>query len=311
MISVSLHMRHWKVRVLVSVHFIIADMLSMIDSKYDAIHYFQRGDPGMVAFAHGGDTKVGTSFLDLSTGEYLSVRENWVRSDPLCVQFRRNNDVNQVLYGHRNGSISLVDSRSLDALCAVGVDFSGASFGSATTLRSLQKDNLVLAKGSFGSCRIFDIRRFRSSTATGPKDREKSMLLELTAPTSLVHQTKSVRCVGLAMDPTETVAISPFAGQNDDVLLAVWSISTGRLLRTINVDSFKKRMCADDHTDIGISAFCELSSVVTDGFEMLFKNEYDAPVVSSRSETWGLWFKSMSVAKLSPADGGGIHHLLF
>ncbi len=46
----------------------------------------------LAAFAHGGDGKIGSSFLDISTGSYISIRDGWSKSEPLCVQFRSNDD---------------------------------------------------------------------------------------------------------------------------------------------------------------------------------------------------------------------------
>jgi len=162
----------------------------------------------------------------------------------------------------------------------------------------------VAVKGSFGSCRIFDLRRLSNNNDVSSQ-YQQSTLLELSIPDSMVHQTKSVKCTGLAIDPSESIAIAPFAGagpdNNIDILFAMWDIGTGALLRTLNFNSMNK------HT--GSSVFCELSSVITSGYEMLCKKDSGAPVISSEGSSFGLWFKT-NVGN-APPEGGGIHHISF
>mmetsp|Transcript_29396 Transcript_29396/g.53934 ORF Transcript_29396/g.53934 Transcript_29396/m.53934 type:complete len:273 (+) Transcript_29396:231-1049(+) len=263
-------------------------------------------DPAMVAFAHSGEGNVAASFLDITSGSYFSISDNFSSSESLCLQFRKNNDTNHVLFGHRDGCVSMIDTRSSgDAAFATGMSLPAVSFGSATSIQPLQRDdNLVLVKGSFGSCRVIDLRRL-SNTNDVSSRYQQSTLLELSIPDSMVHQTKSVKCTGLAIDPTENIAVAPFAGagadDSIDIKFAIWDIGTGALLRTLDLN----RM--DKHTSS--SAFCELSSAITPGYEMMCKNDSDAPIITSEGSSFGLWFKT-NVGN-APPDGGGIHHISF
>ena len=200
----------------------------------------------------------------------------------------------------------MIDTRSPgNALFATSRGLRTGSFGSTTSIQPLQRDdNLVVVKGSFGSCRVFDLRRLSASHDIPPRSQQ-SMLLELSVPNSIVHQTKSVKCTGLAVDPSENIAIAPCAGvgpgDDSNVLFAMWDIGTGALLRKLNLDRLNQHG--------GLSPFCELSSSVTCGYEMLCNSKDEGPVISREGSTFGLWFKT-NVGNFPP-DGGGIHHIRF
>ena len=247
---------------------------------------------------------MGTSFFDILSGSVCGVYENFLDSDPLCVKFRRNNGKHQIFYGHRDGTVSMCDTRTR-VFDVASFSRSGDSFGSASALLPLQDDNLLLVKGSFGSCRVLDMRRLPNNEASSSKTC-RSTLMRLSVPSSQVHNTKSAKCAGLAMDPTESIVIAPFASQSNDVMLAMWCIRSGILVRTINVREYVG--VNQDFT--GASVFCELSSAVTPGFEMQCKNNSDTPIIYNRKESYGLWFKSGSVTDSSPVEGGSIHHIL-
>ena len=263
-----------------------------------------------MAFAHCGDGGVGASFLDILTGSCISIRDNWCHSEPLCVQFRRNDNKNQVLFGHRDGSVSLIDRRSGDALFASDT-YPGESFGSATSIQPLKKDdNLVVCRGSFGACRIFDLRRLSNNNDRHSR-YQQSTVVEMSIPDSMVHQTRSVECTGLAIDPSESIAIAPFANHDNDILFAMWDISTGELLRTLNLNSSIRHTRPDALiNDIPSPIqFCELSNAITSGYEMLCGK--NSPIISSTSSSWGLWYKTNVFSDSMQPDGGGIHHITF
>lgn len=264
----------------------------------------------MAAFAHGGERKIGASFLDIATKSYIQIRDNWSKSEPLCVQFRNDNESNHVLFGHRDGSVSLLDTRSIkDALF---LNPQNVSFGSVTSLQALKRDvNLVIGKGSFGACFIFDLRRM--SNCNDLSRHTQTFLSELSIPDHLLHRTKSVRCTGLAVDPSESIAIAPFIDQNDDARFALWNICTGGLIRTLRIND------VDDCTTSGAGrkratpAFCELSRVITSGYGMSCAIDSDSPIVTCEGHSWGVWYKSNNLINGAepPAVGGGIHHLSF
>ena len=184
----------------------------------------------------------------------------------------------------------MIDARrTYSAVFATSSSTSDNSFGSATAIQPLQTDNMVVVKGSFGSCKVLDLRK-------------QSTLFELCIPDDMVHQTKTVRCTGLAVDPTESVAIAPFAGPNSCISFGIWDIGSGELLRTLKLGS---------NAGTGIPAFCELSSVVTSGYEMLCKMDSDTPEIFSEGGSWGLWFKTNVISASLPPEVGGIHHIRF
>jgi hypothetical protein len=270
----------------------------------------KRGNIKLAAFAHGGDEKIGASFLDIATGSYISIRDSWSKSEPLCVQFRSNNETNHALFGHRDGSASMIDTRS--SKDALFLSLQSVSFGSTTSLQPLKKDdNLVAGKGSFGTCCVFDLRRM--SNCSDPSRYQQSKLFELSIPDHLLHTTKSVRCTGLAIDPSESIAIAPFADHNDDIQFAIWDITTGALLRTLRLNGVGNCMTRGAGRRAAITAFCELSSAITPGYGMLCSLESDAPIITYEGRSWGVWYKTNSLINGTerPAEGGGIHHISF
>jgi len=261
-------------------------------------------DPGLVAFACKGTV----SFLDLGTGRPWSNYRN-KGSEPICVEYRKNNGSNFAMFGHRNGGVSMIDTRSVQTQVLTSTNLNlkvDESFGSATSVQSLERDdNLVVVKGSFGACRLLDLRK--AAKIVRSKERrltDQNTLHEFTLPDSSdVDKMKSTRCTGLALDPTENVVIMPYASKKNDVNFAMWDINTARLVHTLNIPT----------TSIDEPPFCELSSIVTAGYEMRCNDSNDTPVTSIVEGTRGLWFKtSRKVASgTAPAEGGSIHHIRF
>ena len=252
-----------------------------------------------VAFAHGGDD-IGASIGYISPDSFIAGSyRGGLHSEPLCLQFQSNKD--NVLLGHRDGNVSMLDFRSSRGVLFAQPSQSGAvsSFGSATSVRPLKRDdNLLVVKGSFGTCRLLDIRRL-SSNIESSRHRQ-STVLDLSLSRHFVHNTKSTRCTGLALDPVESIAVAPFACQNGDIQLAIWDIcSTGRLIRTLNLNKRVEKLCTD-------TAFCELSDVVTTGFGLVCDEESEIPFISCNA--WGMWFKTNALAE---SGGGSIHHIKF
>jgi len=258
----------------------------------------------IVAFAHSQIGTGGVTFLDVEAQRIFRRQSNvmWLDSDPICVQFRANENESQVLFGHRDGSVTMLDTRSTDAQFA---SLSGADFGSVTSVQPLEKnEHLVVAKGSFGSCRVFDVRCLCNSKGEYPKNQQSSVLT--FRPPSSIHKTKSANCTGLAIHPTETVALAPFATKNNDVMVALWAIESGKLLRTIRLDSAS----TTSSPLLDCPLFCELKSAYTCGFRMSCTQESEVPVITGESDTWGVWYKSMPVLQYSPLDFGGIRRIV-
>ncbi len=273
----------------------------------------ERDAPGnihMAAFAHGGERIIGASFLDIATGSYIQIRDRWSKSETLCVRFRNDNESHHALFGHRDGGVSLLDTRSTkDALY---LNPKNVSFGSVTSLQPLRRDaNLVIGKGSFGACFIFDLRCM-SSCNNLPR-RKQSCLSEFSIPDHLIHRTRSVRCTGLAVDPSESIAIAPFIDQDDDVRFAIWNICNGGLIRTLRLNGVDACVTSGAGKKRTTPAFCELSRVITSGYGMSCALDSDSPTVTCEGHSWGVWYKSNNLINgtESPAEGGGIHHLSF
>ncbi len=180
-----------------------------------------------------------------------------------------------------------------------------SSFGSATSVRPLKRDNnLVVVKGSFGTCRLLDIRKL-SSNIESYRHRQ-STVLDLSLSSQIVHKTKSTRCTGLALDPVESIAVAPFAGPNGEIQLAIWDIcSTGRLIRILNLNNSVEKHCTDRHNN---AAFCELSDVVTYGFGLVCDKDSEIPFISCNANSWGMWYKTNALAE---SGCGDIHHIKF
>ena len=206
----------------------------------------------------------------------------------------------------------MIDTRSRrDVSFATCTGLPGISFGSATSIQQLEHDNnLVAVKGSFGSCRIFDLRRLCNSNSRSSSRHHQSTLMELSLPDSLVHPTKSVRCTGMAIDPSGKILVAPFTSIHDDVYFAMWDICSGSLLRTMNLSQSNLSTRSETGNSYEAAAFCELSSVVTAGYEMFCQKDSNRPIISSYS--WGLWYKTLKLSDTSPSScGGGIHHIRF
>lgn len=275
-----------------------------------------------VAFAHGGDRPGASIEVVGYSDTFTAGSYRGLHSEPLCLDFRPNCWNNDVLLGHRDGSVTVLDFRSHDdVLFAHASDSSHSKtasfFGSAASVRPLKRDdNLVVVKGSFGTCRLLDIRKL-SNNIESARHRQ-STVLELSLSNHIVHKTKSTRCTGLAVDQAESIAVAPFAARDGDIQFAIWDIcSTGRLLRTLNVNNSIDKRNSDRRDGNNNTAFCELSDVVTCGSEMMTCDEESEPPFISCKKSWGLWFKTnLSVSSSTsidpaPLEGGGIHHMLF
>ena len=228
------------------------------------------------------------SYIDITTGRELQFPK-CNRSEALSVQYLDD----QVLCGYRNGSVSLYDERGTSQVSTAAM----SSLGSATSIHPLQDGNSVVVKYSFGSCRVLDVRKFNTNAGSS----DKATVMDLAIPNSLVHKTNSTRCTGVALDPTETIVTSPFAGQNN-VSFALWCLKTGKFLRSIDLG------WAGNNTRL--PPFCELSSKTTSGFAIRPGWDSTMPLITKESD-FGVWFKSKPMNPSTPPDCGGIHHLSF
>lgn len=262
------------------------------------VNDFCFGEPKSPAAAFALTTREGAAvgLLSFYTNEVITRRMSTElsASDLLCLQYRFNEANNTLLCGHRNGIVSMMDTRSARSKKVVSLSRDGfeLEFGSVSSIHQFRRnEHLVIAKGSFGSCCVFDMRRCDA----------QSSLLMLRAPSD-AHYTKSVNCAGLAVDPDESVVISPYVTQKNEVMAGVWSIWSGQLMQSMKLDY--SASIDDDRCPL----FCELKSTCTNGFRLSPTDE--SPAVITR-KNWGVWYKIRSASERLPAGAGGIQHLSF
>jgi len=280
--------------------------------------------PGIVALAPGMSSKrrgkYRPIFLDFETMQTLTQPREWkFVSEVLCVEHLNRDDSDGLLYGHRNGVVSILDYRSSDLI------YTGTTtddFGSITTLESLAKigkPNEFLAKGSFGSCRLFDIRKLGNNDFTDTR-RAPALVHEMfyldTKPSQrLAHASSG--CVGMAIDATGTTLLSSCTkgGAEPVVCLGVWNLTSGIFLREMSLASDLYEAAAisidggRDGTRIGYesnagqtppgSRYCELIGGATRSTR---NNE-------SSGKGLGAWVKFDP--QLPYAVGGAIHNVCY
>jgi hypothetical protein len=217
--------------------------------------------------------------------------KDFSKSDALCVEYLNENIT---LYGHRNGSMSLFDTRRKTIQLVSPPD---EQDGSTTSILPLMNQTMFLAKKSFASCCLFDIRML------SPQRKNSAMVWNMKVPKTAANATLSTCCSGIAVDPTQTIAIAPFADGQRRSYFALWSLTNGQLIGT------NLAKATSVQTGIGLP-HCELRAAVTPVWQL--KTDQDgASTVQRKSNAWGLWFKSGQVEPSSPRCIGAIHQLTF
>lgn len=211
-------------------------------------------------------------------------------SDALCVEFT--DSTANALYGHRNGSLSLVDFRYQSA----SVVFSGTKKGPGSVTGISLLDNFVLAKHS-GSIGVFDIRRMGSG-----------QLWSLTVESGDIQPNKSSCCTGIAVDPTGNYCISPYINARNEAHVGIWSLHTGNFVGSRQLTSESNQRRAQES---GLF-HCELSGTVTPAWSMGATPGEDtmAKRVPGR---FGLWMKEGKgeFPAAQSAGVGSIHQITF
>lgn len=295
---------------------------------------FSPSAPETVAFAvnrgYGSSIETQQLAIHLGTGERTSPLQILSRqgshtlsktpSDMLCVEFLNNTTT---VNGHRNGSISMIDHRSGSASYIISKQEQQSNCFITSLLTFSEQQHCstsshytVIAKGSFGTNFIFDIRNMghRNNTnkcAVGGRCTKPSTLLyTLSVPDENgrgAHGVKSSNCSGLAVDPTGTILISPFIDNNRDIRFGIWTIDTGRFLKSLAVD---QRFGSPVQP-----LYCELSQNVTHA--CMFQQKVRNPAINNLTgpyvtkESWGLWFKCGALARNAPEEISGVHHVVF
>ena len=275
------------------------------------------------------------TFVDLETMNIITTKNSWkYPSDAFCTEYLEGSRGNTVMYGHRSGGISILDYRSgsLSYIMNQAVTHNGRApkaFGSVTNLLNFPTVGgcnglggtpfTFLARGSFGSCRIFDTRRLGGPTASPL--REKSLLMELSAPEN-IGAMMTARCSGVALDPTGQTIISPYVSDSgNNVRLGLWSLATGKLVDEIKpfTEHNFQDLCSEGAIPVDRDkapsppTFCELSPTITHAWGLDSKHSLDTsgvPIATNQIGRWGLWMKCGSCIR-TPVEAGGIHHVTF
>jgi len=224
----------------------------------------------------------------------------------LCVEFLGGSNATTV-YGHRNGSISMIDHRS-GSVSFISRESNGGSITSVLTFcdhnaHITVSPHHIIAKGSFGSNFVFDIRKLgNGSNKSNKLDETSSLLHTLSVPENCDHQIKSSACSGLALDPTGTVVVSPFIDNQEALRFGIWTLETGKFVKSVLVKT---------HSSLQAPCYCELSQTATLAcdFKPCRSGFHDGSLTVS-NDAWGLWFKCGRL-NCAPKEFSGIHHLAF
>jgi hypothetical protein len=232
-------------------------------------------------------------------------REWRFASEVLCVEHLNRDNSNGFLYGHRNGVVSILDYRANVLIYTSKTN----EFGSIQTLESLSKvgkPNEFLAKGSFGSCRLFDIRKLSNAIDDFTDERRAPALVHemfyMDTKPSQRLATASSGCVGMAIDTNGTTLLSPCAIDTTGTTLlslCAWNLTSGEFLRDISLASVGGR---DAASNAGQTRYCELIGGAT--WNTGHNNE---PIGGGL----GAWVKFDPQLDLSGSAGGAIHNISF
>ena len=267
--------------------------------------------PGLVAFVPGlsCQRKCRPIFLDFETMRTLTQPRGWrFVSEVLCVEHLNRDNSDGFLYGHRNGVVSVLDYRANVLIYTSKTN----EFGSIQNLESLAKvgkPNEFLAKGSFGSCRLFDIRKLSNAIDDfTDEQRAPALVHEMfcmdTKPSQRLA-TASSGCAGMAIDTTGTTLLSPCVkgGEEWEVCLSCHNITSGAFLWEISLASIGGRDGASNagQTSSG-SRYCELIGGATRN-----TGHSNEPTGGGL----GAWVKFDPQLDLSDSACGAIHNISF
>jgi len=238
--------------------------------------------------------------LDIESESCYNYKEKAPKSDALCIE----RHAERFYTGHRNGWLSIVDLRTEYTDSFAPED---ASAGSLTKIMVMGDGNQILTKHSFGSCFLWDVRMMGHES-----DGKVSPLLQLRVPKSMIHRTKSSCCNGVALDPTESIFISPFANFNERACLAFWSLASGAFIGSRELCAAESMPDAETANNVVGMPHCELSSTITPGWKPITSFN-GGDTVEPDNDAWGLWFKiGLSFTRQpTPSFVCSIHHVTF
>eukprot|EP00977_Amphora_coffeiformis_P009588 scaffold2209_cov168-Amphora_coffeaeformis.AAC.2 len=225
------------------------------------------------------------------------------------------NDVCIVCVGFRNGQLVVTDIWGNTQAATSPIQQQQGkvdSFGSIYALTSLGSKQM-LARGSSGTCRLFDLRKLSSNptishefTATNP-----SVVTEYVAPTDQISERLTRKCRGIATDPSQSTVFSPLVSKDEVPSLGMWSLHTGEYVGS-------RPLAPHPDSDAGTVvpsasswgvSWVELCSRVTPAWEKV----HGQGQPRRRPGSFALWYKTgMSFAGPSfPDTAGKIHQAVF
>jgi hypothetical protein len=198
---------------------------------------------------------------------YFSSNSSIPVSDMLCVEPLKEK---RVCFGHLNGQVTLFDTRA-HAAVSTRADQAFSNILSMNALR----DNELLARGSSGFCRLYDLRKLGSVS----REVEPSVVHEFRPPVPF-NSLFTSKCNGVATDPYHSVVISPFVSEAMDPQLGMWSLYSG--------DYIGSKPLAQDLDDASKQYMnIELCKTRTRAFR--WSDDSDDAV--SVAGAFGLWYK--------------------
>jgi len=236
-----------------------------------------------------------TLFRDLMTDEAFHMKTDvFPKSDVLCVEFLGQNS-STALFGHRSGAISLVDKRSRSFMRVANT----SEQGSVISMLVVDKQNpsSVVSKKSFGLCLLYDIRNLGSQ-------QRRSEVWSMSPPRGNFNPTLSSCCSGLALDPTQTILVSPFIDEERAPCFALWSLLNGQCIGTKRPNSGATMITR------GALPHCELNRTITPTWEMIV-GKGDQVSIKRPKKRWSVWFKLATIKSIAPHCTGSIHQLSF
>ncbi len=267
------------------------------------------------------------------------------QSDALCIEPDPNHP-NVVAFGHRNGQVSWVDfrtSRACEITTSAPCDSQGVQvFGSITSLIIPNRDPYwILAQGSMGVTRLFDVRCCTSKNLSSPckpsRGTHTDHVIEFSIPPEFIHPTLTSRCCnGMALDPTGEVIAAPYINHKEGPCFGLWSLRSGSLISTKHISANSTGdPQLQQHSWTNTLPYCELRSTPTRGWSWNARGDGDdeeaehektndeSMIVSDfqidqPAGRWGLWFKfgrplvqRKGGNSLPPCRTGSIHHVSF
>ena len=245
-----------------------------------------------------------SSFENPMEESVLDHKSGFPMSDAFCINTCTSASAMRSCFvmGHRSGQLSLLDSRTPNLVCrsTERIEEFHDGFGAVTALNALSNGNEILAKGSFGDCRLYDIRLMGTASPGGlrsqhsPKRRMDSAVvraLQLPTVFDSVRSKMSQYCNGVTTVEGESMVIAPLLDQSEEPCFGCWSLRSGQWIgqRQISPSQSRTASLSNDPTVASstIPPYLELCSSVTPVFGVNESGKLQKKQIGYSS----LWFK--------------------